>query len=282
MTVAVVTDSSADLPADLAAASGITVVPLSIRFGDEELVDGRDLTPTEFWARCAASSVLPETSAPSPGAFEAAFRTAGGGAAGGGAAGVVCVNLSSKLSATIQAANAAAAAVEGEIRVRVVDSRSVTMGLGMIVLAAARAGATTDDVEAVAAVATEAAGRTRVYGTLDTLENLKKGGRIGAAQALLGSFLSVKPTIEVRDGEVEPGPKLRTRARALEWLAAKVIDDAPVGDVAVISGQAPDVDTFTALLAASLPAERLVLADLGAVIGTHAGPRTLGVAYQVS
>lgn len=276
MTVAVVTDSASDLPAELAAANGITVVPLAIRFGDEELVDGRDLTPAQFWARCAASSVLPETSAPSPGAFEAAFRAA----AGAGAAGVVCVNLSAKLSATIQAAQAAAKAVEGAIPVRVVDSRSVTMGLGMIVLAAARAGATTDDVDAVAAVAEEEAGRTKVYGALDTLENLRKGGRIGAAQALLGSMLSVKPTIEVRDGAVEPGPKLRTRARALAWLAERVTADAPTGDVAVVSGEAPDVAELRARLAATVPAERIVVADLGAVVGTHAGPRTLGVAYR--
>ncbi|MBA3266870.1 MAG: DegV family protein [Acidimicrobiia bacterium] len=277
MTIAVVTDSSSDLPDHLAAASGIGVVPLSIRFGDEELVDRQDLTPSQFWARCATSPVLPETSAPSPGAFEAAFQKA----ADGGAEGVVCVCLSSKLSATIEAARAAAASLEGKVAVRVVDSRSVTMGLGMIVLATARAGAATSDVDAVAAVAVDLAGRSRVYGTLDTLENLKKGGRIGAAQALLGSILSIKPVIEVRDGAVEPGPKQRTRARALAWLADKVATDAPPGDVAIISGEAPDVDVLRSLLAPHVPQERIVLADLGAVIGTHAGPRTIGVAYQL-
>ena len=278
MAVAVVTDSSSDLPAELAAAHGIEVVPLSIRFGAEELVDRRDLTPAQFWARCAASPVLPETAAPAPGAFQAAFE----GAAERGADGVVCVTISSKLSATISAASAAATALEDRLPVRVVDSRSVTMGLGMIVLAAARAaegGAGLDEVEATAE---GLVARTRVYGTLDTLENLKKGGRIGAAQALLGSLLSVKPVIEVRDGEVEPGPKQRTRARALAWLAEKVAADAPTGQVAVISGEAPDVDTLYDLLSRHVPRDRLVLADLGAVIGTHAGPRTIGVAYQVA
>jgi len=278
MTIAVVTDSSSDLPDNLVAAAGMGVVPLSIRFGDEELVDRRDLTPSQFWARCAASPVLPETSAPSPGAFEAAFRRAGEG----GADGVVCVSLSSRLSATIEAARAAAAALEGEVEVRVVDSRSVTMGLGMIALATARAGADSSDVDAVAALATDLAGRTRVYGTLDTLENLKKGGRIGAAQALLGSILSVKPAIEVRDGAVEPGPRQRTRARALAWLADKVAADAPPGDVAIVSGDAPDVGVLRSLLSPHVPDDRIVIADLGAVIGTHAGPRTIGVAYQVA
>jgi len=278
MTIAVVTDSSSDLPADLATAHNVAVVPLSIRFGDEELVDRRDLTPAQFWARCAASPVLPETSAPSPGAFEAAFRAA----ADAGAEGVVCVTLSSRLSATIEAAQAAAKALEGVVPVRIVDSRSVTMGLGMIVLATARAGADSNDIEHVAALAADLAGRTRVFGTLDTLENLKKGGRIGAAQALLGSILSVKPVIEVRDGAVEPGPRQRTRARALAWLADRVAADAPPGQVAIVSGEAPDVDALRALLAPHVAADRLVLADLGAVIGTHTGPRTMGVAYQLA
>jgi DegV family protein with EDD domain len=278
MAVAVVTDSSSDLPADLAARHGIEVVPLSIRFGDEELVDRRDLTPAQFWARCAASSVLPETAAPAPGAFQSAFE----GAAERGADGVVCVTISSKLSATISAASAAATALENRLPVRVVDSRSVTMGLGMIVLGAARAAEAGGSVDEVAAAAEGLVARTRVYGTLDTLENLKKGGRIGAAQALLGSLLSVKPVIEVRDGAVEPGPKQRTRARALAWLAEKVAADGPTGEVAVISGEAPDVDTLCELLTRHLPRERLVIADLGAVIGTHAGPRTIGVAYQVA
>jgi DegV family protein with EDD domain len=276
--IAVVTDSSCDLPADLVAEHSIEIVPLSIRFGSEELVDRVDLTPREFWARCASSSTLPETAAPSPGAFEQAFRRA----AAGGANGVVCVNLSSKLSATIQAAQSAAKAVEGEVPVRVVDSRSVTMGLGMIVLGTARAGAASDSVDEVAAVAEDLSGRTRVYGTLDTLENLKKGGRIGGAQAFLGSLLSVKPSIDVRDGAVEPGPRVRTRAKGLAWLAERVAADEPPGDVAIVHGDAPDVDQLTALLASHVPPERIVVADLGAVIGTHAGPRTIGVAYQVT
>ena len=277
MPVAVVTDSSCDLPAELVAQHGIEVVPLTIRFGTEELVDRQDLTPAEFWARCASAPTLPETAAPSPGAFEQAFRRA----AERGPDGVMCVNISAKLSATIQAAQAAARTVEDEVPVRVVDSRSVTMGLGMIVLGAARAAADRVSVDEVAAAAEELAGRTRVYGTLDTLENLKKGGRIGGAQAFLGSLLSVKPSIDVRDGAVEPGPKLRTRAKGLAWLAERVAADKPAGEVAIVHGDAPDVDQLTGLLADHVPPERILVADLGPVVGTHAGPRTIGVAYQV-
>ena len=275
--VKVVTDSSCDLPADVVTEHGIEVVPLTIRFGDEELVDRVDLTPAQFWARCASSAALPETAAPAPGAFEQAFRRA----AAAGADGVVCINLASKLSATSQSAQTAAQAVEGDVAVRVVDSRTVTLGLGMIVVEAARLAADGADLDQVASAAEELAGRTRVHGALDTLEYLKRGGRIGAAQALLGSLLSVKPIIEVRDGAVEPGPKQRTRSKALAYLAERVASEPAVENLAVLHGDAPDLDAFLALLAPHFPPDRIVVGDLGAVVGTHAGPRTIGVAYQV-
>src|SRR5918997_6164691 len=128
MPVRIVTDSSCDLPQELADELGIEIVPLTIRFGDEELVDRRELSTKDFWARCATSSVLPETSAPAPGEFEAAFRRL----ADHGADGIVCVNLSGALSATIQSAEVAAKAVADVVPVRVIDSRTLTMGLGMI------------------------------------------------------------------------------------------------------------------------------------------------------
>jgi DegV family protein with EDD domain len=275
--IAVVTDSSCDLPADLVAEHSIEIVPLSIRFGSEELVDRVDLTPREFWARCASSSTLPETAAPSPGAFEQAFRQA----AARGANGVVCVNLSSKLSATIQAAQSAAKAVEGEVPVRVVDSRSVTMGLGMIVLGTARAGAASDSVDEVAAVAEDLSGRTRVYGTLDTLENLKKGGRVGGAQAMLGTLLSIKPLLDISTGVVEEAGKPRTRAKALRSLADMVDAAGDVENLAVMHGNAPDVDHFLDLLAATHPREDIHVGQIGATIGVHGGPRVMGVTFQV-
>lgn len=277
MAVRVVTDSSCDLPADMVAEHGIEVVPLTIRFGAEELVDRVDLTPGQFWARCASSSALPETAAPAPGAFEQVFRRA----AAAGADGVVCINLASKLSATSQSAQTAAQAVADDVPVTVVDSRTVTLGLGMIVVEAARLAAGGAALEEVAKAAEDLAGRTRVHGALDTLEYLKRGGRIGAAQALLGSILSIKPIIEVRDGAVEPGPKQRTRSKALAYLASRVASEPAVANLAVLHGDAPDLDTFLRLLEPHFPPERIVIGDLGAVVGTHAGPRTIGVAYQV-
>jgi DegV family protein with EDD domain len=130
-------------------------------------------------------------------------------------------------------------------------------------------------------VAEDLAGRTRVFGTLDTLENLKKGGRIGGAQAFLGSLLSIKPTIEVRDGAVESGPRIRTRSRALTWVVEQVAAQ-PVENLAVMHGKAPDVEQLLDLLARHVDRDRIVLADLGPVIGSHGGPGTIGVAYQVT
>lgn len=273
--VAIVTDSSCDLPADVVAANSITVVPLTIRFGDVEFVDGKDLSPADFWARCAASDVLPGTAAPSPGAFEEAFRAA----VAAGATAVACINLSAKLSATSQAAEAAAK-LAPEIPVAVVDSASVTLGLGMIVVECARRAASGASLEEVVTAAEDLARRTHVHGALDTLDNLKKGGRIGAAQALLGSILSIKPVVEVRDGAVEPGPKLRTRARSLQYLVDQVKAHPGTENLAVLHGDAPDLETLLDLLAPHFPREQIVVGDLGAVVGSHTGPRTIGVAFQ--
>jgi DegV family protein with EDD domain len=275
VTIRVVTDSACDLPDELAAAAGITVVPLTIRFGDQDLVDRRDFTPAEFWARCRASPVLPQTAAPAPGTFETAYRTL----AAEGATGIVVVSLSSELSGTMQSAAVAAAAVTDVVPVEVVDSRSVTLGVGLIALAAARAGRDGAPLDAVAALARDLAGRTHVVGALDTLDNLRKGGRIGGARALVASVLSIKPVIEVRDGRVEEGGRQRTRAKVLQFLADTVRRAEPVAALAVGHGDAPDVDVLLDLLR-PLYAGDIVVGQIGAVIGTHAGPGVVGVVYQ--
>jgi DegV family protein with EDD domain len=275
--VRVVCDSSCDLPASTLAEWRMEIVPLTIRFGDEEFVDRQDLTPQQFWARCKTSPILPETSAPSPGAFEKTFRDL----KADGADGVVVVTLSSKLSATEQAARLGAKALEGELPVNVVDSLSATLGQGMIGLAAARAGAEGKSLDEVTRIAEELVPRTRLYGALDTLENLKKGGRIGNAQALLGSMLSLKPIVELQDGTVEAGAKVRTRTRALRYLVDQVRDNPGLENLAVLHGDAPDLDEFLAMLDPLYPRDQIVIGDLGAVIGAHAGPRTIGVVFQV-
>jgi len=277
VTVRIVTDSASDLPEEVARELGIEIVPLTIRFGDEELVDRRDVTPETFWARCASSPTLPETAAPPPGAFESVYRRL----AADGATGVVVVSLSSALSATMQSAEVGARAVEDVIPVTVVDSRSVTLGQGMIAVAAARLAADGADRDTVAAAAHDLADRTKVWGALDTLDNLKKGGRIGGAKALLASVLSIKPIIEVRNGKVEEGGKQRTRSKALAFLIEKVRSYGAIENVAVLHAACPDVDAFVEQLRPLANGE-IIVGNIGPVVGSHAGVGTIGVAFQTS
>ncbi|MBW3547227.1 MAG: DegV family protein [Actinobacteria bacterium] len=276
MAVRVVTDSASDLTDELAAELGVEVVPLSIRFGDEEYVDRRDLSPAAFYDKLASSSVLPETAAPSPGAFQAAF----GKAFDEGADAVVCINISSGVSATMQSAKTAASDLERASDIRIVDSRSVTWGLGSQVVAAARAAAGGATADEVVALVEDMIPRTRVFGALDTLENLKKGGRVGGAQALLGTLLSIKPVIDISSGVVEEAGKPRTRSKALKFLADKVAQHGGVENLAVMHGSAPDVEQFLDLLAPLYPREQIHVGEIGATIGVHGGPRVMGVTFQ--
>ena len=275
MGVRVVTDSACDLPDDLIERDGIEVVPLTIRFGKEELVDRKELSTDEFWRRLADSDVLPETSAPSAGAFEAAFRRQ----IADGATGIICISLSSKLSATMQSAQVAAQAVQADCPVVVVDSLMVSMGLGSLCLTAARRAADGDSLESIIANVTDRRNRSKLYGALDTLEFLKKGGRVGNARALLGSMLAIKPVLEVRDGEVEEAGKVRTRSKALRLLVERV-KEGPFENLAVLHGNAPDLDELLDLLEPLTPRDEIVIGQIGPVIGTHAGPRVIGVTFQ--
>ncbi len=271
--IRVVTDSACDLSAEMAAEHGVTVVPLTIRFGDEEFVDGRDLTTEDFWARCKASAVLPETAAPSPGAFQDAFLAA----ADQGYDGVLSLSLSGGVSATYQSTVAAAKSVADRIEVRTVDTRSLTMGLGLMVLDLADQAAGGADLDTLEASAKDLIPRTLVYGVVDTLEHLEKGGRIGGARALLGSLLSIKPVVVLVDGVVEEESKQRTRQRSLRYLADKAHDGPPLSRIAVAHGAASDIDTFVGMLSGLEVDHPLVVTQLGPVVGTHTGPGTIGV-----
>jgi DegV family protein with EDD domain len=275
--VRVVTDSASDLSEEQAAANDVRVVPLTIRFGGEELLDRIELSPEEFWRRCRQADQLPETAAPSPGAFQQAFTEA----AEAGADAVVCITLSSGVSATYQSACAAAEAVRDRCRVEVVDSRFLTMGQGLLVLAAAEAARAGADVETIVTQTQRDIRRTRVLGVVGTLEHLQKGGRIGGAAALVGSLLSIKPVIEVRDGKVAEESKQRTRSRALSYLAQKVRADAPLDRLAICNGASDDIASFSASLEGVDVRTPVVTVELGPVVGTHAGPATVGVCYML-
>ena len=276
--VQIVTDSSCDLPEDLINQFGISIVPLKIRFGQTEFVDRLELTTDQFWEKCRETDELPSTAAPAPGAFIAEFQRA----ADEGASGVVAIVLSGELSATIEAAQQAAREVEGNIDVRVVDSRTVTLGLGAVVVAAAQAAKGGADIDEVSNIATDSAARTHVHAALDTLENLRKGGRIGAAGSLLGSMLSIKPLIEVRDGVVEPAGKQRTRTKALSYLVKVVEEHAhQIESIYVTHAACDDVDSFVERIQSLVQTDVLV-GQVGPVVGAHAGIGTIGVAFQTT
>jgi DegV family protein with EDD domain len=275
MPVRIVSDSSCDLTAEEASDLSVGIVPLSIRFGDEEFTDREQLTPEEFYRRMAATDVLPETAAPSPGAFDQAFRQA----AADGADAVVCINISRELSATGEAAQQAARALEGEIDVRVLDSKSITSGLGTIVLRAARAAKEGKSADEITALVDSLVPRTRVYGALDTLDNLKKGGRIGGAQAFIGSMLSIKPIIDISTGKVEEAAKQRTRKKSLAWLRDTINAAGAVEDLAIMHADANDVDEFIAQVRSDHPDLEVRTGYIGAVIGTHGGRGTVGATW---
>jgi DegV family protein with EDD domain len=275
MPVRIVTDSAADLDAAEAEELGVEIVPLSIRFGSTEYTDGVDLSVDQFYDKMASAPELPETAAPSPGAFEAAFRRQ----ADAGADAVVCINLSSGLSATMQAAQNGAKALDGEIDVRVVDSRSITSGLGAQVRRAARAAADGADADAVEALVGDLIARTHVIGALDTLDNLRTGGRVGGAQALLGSLLAIKPLVDISTGEVQEAGRARTRRKALQALRDKLFERPAVEDLTLAHGMAPDLDEMRDLLSPRYPAEQIRVTTIGATIGTHAGPRVMGITW---
>jgi DegV family protein with EDD domain len=272
--VRIVTDSACDLPQSVADELGIEIVPLTIRIAGDEYVDRRDLTVAEFWSKCAASPTLPETAAPAPGQFEQTYRRL----AADGASSVVTIALSGALSATMQAAELAARSVADDFTVTVVDSRSVTLGLGAIVVTCARLAAEGATHDEVVALAHELAGRTRVWGALDTLDNLKKGGRIGGAKALLASALAIKPIIEVRDGKVEQGGKQRTRSKALAFLVDKVAAVEGLDSLYVLQADCRDVDQFVEMLRPHVTGQ-IIVGDIGPVVGSHAGRGTIGVAF---
>ncbi len=275
--VKVVTDSASDLPEGLAREYGIEVVPLTIRFGDEEFTDREDLSPEEFWAKCRVSPTLPETAAPSPGRFQDAYRRA----REAGCDGVVVLTISSALSATHGSATIAAEAVAGELEVRVVDTRNVAMGQGLIAIEVAeraRGGAGLDEL---VAVAHDAMARAGVVATLATLDHLIRGGRVGGAKALIGQVLSIKPLVALRDGVVAEAGRARTRAKALAACAERARAEAPLARLALIQGGCgeADVAAMRALVADVAVAHPMLEADIGPVVGTHAGPGVIGLTW---
>ncbi|MFE0457681.1 DegV family protein [Kitasatospora sp. NPDC058965] len=272
--LALVTDSTAYLPQDVIDRHRIAVVPLSVVVADAVLTEGVEISPKDV-AEALRTKQRLTTSRPNPETFAAAYRAA----AEAGATGVVSVHLSGELSGTAEAAVLAAA--EAPIPVRVVDSRLVGMALGYPVLAAAEARDAGLDLDGVAAAARRRAELTRGYFYVDTLEHLRRGGRIGAARALIGSALAVKPLLHLEGGRIEPLEKVRTASRAIARLEELAVEQAGEGavDITVHHLAAEDrAEPLAARLRERVPGLRsLYVTEVGAVIGAHVGPGLLAV-----
>ena len=276
MTVRIVTDSASDLDLDEATSLGIDVVPLSIRFGNDVFLDREELSSDEFYRRMAESDDLPQTAAPAPGAFQEVFRRR----LAEGADSIVCICLSSGVSATMESAELAARETEGEVRI--VDSRSVTAGLGAMVIAAAEAAAAGAGAHEIVGLVEDMRERTHVYGAIDTLENLRKGGRIGNAQALLGSLLSIKPLIDISSGVVEEAGRQRTRRKSLAWLRDKVAEHADeIETLSVMHAQADDIGYLTEMLAPIVDPSATRVGVIGPVVASHGGPGVIGLCFTL-
>ena len=270
MSIAVVTDSTSYMPAELA--QGIAVVPLHVVLGDHSGLEGSEISPSDVAAALEARSAV-TTSRPTPRSFIRAYADA----VAAGATGIVSVHLSERLSSTIDAARIAAA--DTDVPVRVVDGRGVGMAVGFAVLAARRAAPAGLDAAAEAADST--ATQTQTFFSVETLEHLRRGGRITARQAILGTALSVKPILHVVDGSIELLEKVRTTSRAVARLEDRVAEAAgerPV-DIAIHHLQQADrAQTLADRLRDRVPRLRdLHLAEVGAVVAAHTGPGLLGV-----
>ncbi len=276
MTVRIVTDSSADLPAQLAEELGITLVPLYVRFGEEVFREQVDISEDDFYDRLLHDPVHPSTIQPSPQDFANVYQKLSPEADG-----IVSIHISSKLSGTCNSAMQGKEMIEKKCPIEVVDSQSVTMGLGLISIAAATVAKAGGSLQQVLEEAKQAIPNIRLLGLLDTLKYLLLGGRIGKAKALVGSILNVKPMITLKDGEVMPAGQARTRGKGIQRLFDFVKDTSNIQGLAVLYNTTPDeAQNLTDRIDPLFTKKRIVTARLGTTLGTHCGPGFIAVALR--
>ena len=274
MTVRVVTDSVADLPSQVVKELGITVIPLLVRFGERLYRDGIDLTADEFYDMLARSKTFPVTSVPSPATFAEAYDKLAEETDE-----ILAIIVSSRLSGTYEVALQSIGLMKRKCRVEVVDSRWATMALGFIVMKAAMAAQARASLDKVIEVTRKTIPRVDFRAAFDTLEYLRRGGRIGRAQAFLGSILKINPIITLRDGVVEPAGRTRSRAKAIEHLYNFAMGYSYIEEMAVEDTACPDdAEALVKRLSSIFPTERIYRSKMTPAIGTHTGPGLLLVA----
>ena len=278
---AIVTDSTADLPPDGAAAAGVRVVPLYVRFGQEEFRDGTEISTERFWERLLAPGApFPQTAAPSPGTFRETFEAC----FAGGADAVVCPTIGSRLSGTFGSATLAAQGL-ADREIHIIDTGTTSMGTGIIALLAAEIAATGVPAATVAAGVRDRVADIDLYVAVDTLEYLRRNGRLSAARAAIGTVLSVKPIITVRDGIVVLAEMPRTRSKARERVI-ELSTAAPVERMAILhtpTSSREEVEAFRDRLVARIPggveSDRVTIGLIGASTGPHLGPGLIGAVF---
>jgi DegV family protein with EDD domain len=273
MTVKIVTDSTSDLTPEIVDKLGITVVPLHVCIGSETYLDGVDLTTPEFYRRLAENKILPTTSAPSPKSFVDVFDRLSDETDE-----ILVITISSKLSATYEAAMEGKRRWENKTRLEIIDSYSAIMGLGLIAIAAAKAAQAGCSLDEVIDITRANMKRVDFRMVFDTLEYLRRGGRIGAAQVFLGSMLKINPVITLKNGSTEAVTKFRSRSKAMEYLVQFATSFPTIQEIAIEDATTPDdVETLTARISAALPGKHIHKMKVSPVIGTHVGPHVLGV-----
>ena len=267
---AVVTDSTADLPDEWRRRYDIEVVPLKVLFGKESFRDRVDMTDDQFFARLAASSSLPTTSAPSPGEFADVYRHLAETHDG-----CISIHIGEQLSATAEAARVGAAAVEG-FPVVVIDSETVSMPIAFL----CRIAAESDTLDQAAEAVKQRVPKTRVLALLDTLRYVEMGGRVSRAQAMIGTMLDLKPLLIVENKEIKSVDRVRTRSRAIPRMVEFFRNEMPVEALAVMHAQAPDeAAEIASRLRGELADMEITVGQIGCVLGTHTGPKALGLVY---
>jgi DegV family protein with EDD domain len=277
--VRVVTDSTADLPPDIVRDLLITVVPLKVVFGSESFRDGIDLTTEEFFHKLATAAELPQTSQPSVGEFRAVYEELAQHTER-----IVSIHLSARFSGTVETAWLAARELVGRCSIDVIDSGTVSMAMGLAVNAAARAARDGADLDDCAAAARSVLKRERLAVALDTLEFLRRGGRIGRAQAFVGGLLRLKPIVTIRNGETFPLARVRTRKKALEALLDICFEGSPsIQEAVVMQSTTPaDADYLVNEVKKRHPDAPVHLGTMGPVIGVHGGPGIIGLAVVLA
>lgn len=276
MTIRIVTDSSADLPAAVVQELGISVVPLYVRFGDKIYQERVDISDEEFYHELLHGTVHPVTIQPRPQDFAEVYQKLSEEADG-----IVSIHISSKLSGTLNSALQAKKMLESKCPIEVVDSQAVSMILGLITIAPALAASAGEGLQRVLDVARKAIRNTYALVLLDTLKYLLLGGRIGKAKALLGSVLNVKPLITVRDGEVVPVGQVRNRARGIERLCDFVERATDIEDLAILySTTLDEAQALSQRVASVFTGGDVRLARFGTTLGVHLGPGALAIALR--